>query len=192
VKLLLDEIISAVVAERLRGRGRDVEAVTERRELRGLTDRDLFEYAQGAERSVVTYNRDDFLELDRLYRAGNRPHCGVVILNPRRFPQGPASIGPLVTSLDRLIAAGPLYESFIHWLQCRPDGIGRESISLPNLQESTAISEVLREGEPTPKSTDLQVLLTPTADFRPYFGSVRSPVQIRAPRLTETSSFAGI
>ena len=116
MKLLLDEMLSAVVAEQLRGRERDVEAVSERRELRGLTDRDLFEYAQSAGRSLVTYNRDDFLELDRLYRGESRAHYGIVILNPRRFPQGPASIGPLVTSLERLIDAGVPYESFIHWL----------------------------------------------------------------------------
>jgi hypothetical protein len=34
-----------------------------------------------------------------------------------RFPQAPASIGPLVKSLDELIAGGLLYESFIHWLR---------------------------------------------------------------------------
>lgn len=117
MKLLLDEMISAVVAEQLRGHDGDVEAVSERRELRGLTDHDLFEYAQTAERAVVSYNRDDFLELDRRYRSENRRHHGIVILNPRRFPQGPASIGALVRSLDRLIASGPPYESFIHWLQ---------------------------------------------------------------------------
>jgi predicted nuclease of predicted toxin-antitoxin system len=117
VKLLLDEMISAVVAEQLRDRERDVEAVSERRELRGLTDRDLFAYAQNAERSLVTYNRDDFLELDRLCRGENRPHCGIVILNPRRFPQGLVSIGPLVTSLEGMIDAGDPYESFIHWLR---------------------------------------------------------------------------
>ena len=117
MKLLLDELISAVVAEQLRGRNCDVEAVTERRELRGSTDYELFEYAQTAEQAVVTYNRDDFLELDRHYRSENRWHCGIVILNPRRFSQGPASIGPLVGSLDNLMASGPPYESFIHWLR---------------------------------------------------------------------------
>ena len=117
MKLRLDEMVSAIVAEQLRGRRRDVEAVSERRELRGLSDADLFEYAQAAERSIVTYNRDDFLELDRHYRSENRRHCGIVILNPRRFPQGPASIGPLVISLGELLASGPPYESFIHWLQ---------------------------------------------------------------------------
>jgi predicted nuclease of predicted toxin-antitoxin system len=61
VKLLLDEMISAVVAEQLRARERDVEAASEGRELRGLPDLEVFDYAQAAERSVVTYNRDDFL-----------------------------------------------------------------------------------------------------------------------------------
>lgn len=117
MKLLLDEMISAVVAERLRTRGRDVEAVSEQRDLRGLPDLELFEHAQAAERSVVTYNRDDFLELDRRFRSQGRSHRGIVILNPRRFPQGPASIGPLVRSLDELITDGPPYESFIYWLQ---------------------------------------------------------------------------
>jgi hypothetical protein len=117
VKLLLDEMISAVVAEQLRVRDHDLEAVSERRGLRGLPDLEVFEYAQSAERSVVTYNRDDFLELDRRFRSEGRNHNGIVVLNPRRFPQGPASIGSLVKSLDELIAGGPLYESFIHWLQ---------------------------------------------------------------------------
>ena len=117
MKLLLDEMISAVVAEPLRVLERDVEAASERRELRGLADEELFLYAQAAERSVVTYNRDDFLELDRRLRSQGRNHSGIVILTPRRFPQGPASIGPLVKSLDELIADGPPYESFIHWLQ---------------------------------------------------------------------------
>jgi hypothetical protein len=117
MKLLLDEMVSAMVAEQLRVRECDVEAVSERRDLRGLTDEDLFEYAQETARAVVTYNRDDFLELDRRYRRRDRSHAGIVILNPRRFPQGPRSIGPLVKSLQELIRAGPSYQSFIHWLQ---------------------------------------------------------------------------
>jgi hypothetical protein len=117
VKLLLDEMISAVVAEQLGGRDRGVEAVSARRELRGLADRELFEYAQSAGRTVATYNRDDFLELDRRYRSENRRHWGIIILNPKRFPQGAASIGPLVISLEQLLTTGPPYESFIDWLQ---------------------------------------------------------------------------
>lgn len=117
MRLLLDEMVPAFAAEQLRGRGQDVEAVAEHRELRGLADPDLFDYAQTTDRVVVTYNRDDFLELDRRYRCDSREHCGIVILNVRRFPQGPASTGPLVTALDRLLAAGVPYESFIDWLR---------------------------------------------------------------------------
>jgi uncharacterized protein DUF5615 len=117
VRLLLDEMISALVSEQLRGRDRDVEAVSERRELRGLADGELFESAQTAERTMVTYNRDDFLELDRRPRSESRRHWGIVILNPRGFAQGAASLGPLVISLEQLISAGPPYESFIHWLK---------------------------------------------------------------------------
>jgi Domain of unknown function (DUF5615) len=117
MKLLLDEMISAVVAEQLRARRLDVEAVSERRELRGSSDEGLFEYAQDTERAVVTYSRDDFLELDRRYRGRDQSHQGIVVLNPRRFPQGPGSIGPLVKSLEELVLGGPPYESFIHWLR---------------------------------------------------------------------------
>jgi hypothetical protein len=117
VKLVLDEMISALVAEQLRARGRDVVAVCEHRELRGLPDEQVFEYAQAAEQSVATYNRDDFLELDRRFRSQNRDHNGIVVLNPKRFPQGATSLGPLIASLEQLIAVGRPYPSFIHWPQ---------------------------------------------------------------------------
>lgn len=117
MKLLLDEMIAAVIAEQLRTLGHDVEAVTAHAELRGMTDHELFEYAQASHRALATYNRDDFLELDARCRSQSLDHEGIVIINPKRFPQGPASIGPSVASFDRLLAHGPPYESFIHWLQ---------------------------------------------------------------------------
>jgi predicted nuclease of predicted toxin-antitoxin system len=117
VKLLLDEMLSAVIAERLRGRGHDVSAVQERSELRGLADPDLFEHAQHEQRAIVTYNRDDFLALAREYRAHGREHPGVIILNPRRFPQAAATTGPLITALGVLPNTGSPYPAFVHWLQ---------------------------------------------------------------------------
>lgn len=116
MKLLLDEMLPATIAEQLRRRGEDVSAVAEHRELRGLPDPRLFERARMDTRAVVTYNRDDFLGLDRRCRDEGRGHHGIVILNPRRFPQGPTSVGPLVTALEALLAAGPPYASFVHWL----------------------------------------------------------------------------
>jgi len=117
VRLLLDEMLPATIAQQLRNRGHDVDAVTEHPELRGLADTDLFAHAQQGARAIVTYNRDDFLALDRSYRDQGRSHHGLVILNPNRFPQGPATTGHIVASLDALATAGPPYDSFVHWLQ---------------------------------------------------------------------------
>jgi predicted nuclease of predicted toxin-antitoxin system len=117
VKLLLDEMLSAVIAEQLRIRNHDVAAVDERSDLRGVADIELFERAQLEERSIVTYDRDDFLALDRRYRDGGRDHHGIVILSTRRFPQGASIVGAIVASLDALLTAGPPYPSFVHWLQ---------------------------------------------------------------------------
>jgi hypothetical protein len=72
-------------------------------------------------RAIVTYNRDDHLELDRQYRSAGRDHNGVVILNPGRFPQGTAPIGSLVSALETRIGQGVTYPSFVHWLQAQPD-----------------------------------------------------------------------
>lgn len=110
-------MISAAIAEGLRNRGHDVEAVCERADLRGVTDQELFEYAQSCARTVVTYNRDDFLAVDGRWRSQGVIHSGIVILNPRRFSPSAGSIGPLVASLARLLADDSPYEAFIHWLQ---------------------------------------------------------------------------
>ncbi len=85
--------------------------------LRGLADPDLFDYAQQDGRAIVTYNREDFLALDRAYQTHGREHHGIVILNPRRFPQGGATTGALIAALAAFDAAGAPYPGFIHWLQ---------------------------------------------------------------------------
>jgi hypothetical protein len=117
VRLLLDEMLSAAIAEQLRDRGHDAVAVDESPSLRGLPDPDLFEHAQRERRALVTYNRDDFLALDRDHRDRGREHNGIVILNPRRFRQSAATTGALVTALAAFISSGPPYPSFVHWLQ---------------------------------------------------------------------------
>lgn len=85
--------------------------------LRGLPDPELFDRAQRDRQTLVTYNREDFLALDRAYRDQGRDHHGLVILHPRRFPQGAATTGALIASLSAFISTGPPYPNFIHWLQ---------------------------------------------------------------------------
>jgi len=110
-------MLAAAIAEQLRSHGHDIVAVDENHHLRGLADPDLFDYAQQDRRAVVTYNREDFLALDREYRASEREHHGIVILHPRRFPQGAATTGALIAALGAFDAAGAPYPSFIYWLQ---------------------------------------------------------------------------
>lgn len=117
MKLLLDEMLSARIAEQLRKRSHDAAAVEEIPTLRGLADPDLFDQAQREGRILVTYNREDFLALDRAYRDQGRGHHGLVILHPRRFPQGAATTGALIAALDAFISTKPPYPSFIHWLR---------------------------------------------------------------------------
>jgi hypothetical protein len=117
VRLLLDEMLSAEIAEKIRSRGHDAVAVDKTPELRGLPDRELFGHAQEQERAIVTYDREDFLALDREYRSRQQEHYGIAILHPRRFPQGAGSIGSPVTALASFVEAGSPYPSFIHWLQ---------------------------------------------------------------------------
>lgn len=117
MRLLLDEMLSARIAEQLRDRSHDAIAVDENTSLRGSSDPDLFAHAQEQLRAVTTYNREDFLALDREYQSRKRPHHGIIILHPRRFPQGAASTGALVAALSSFLEAGEPYPSFIHWLQ---------------------------------------------------------------------------
>jgi len=115
VNLLLDEHLPRAIAEQLRARSHDAIAVTERPDLRGLSDPDLFQRARSEQRAIATYNIEDFLQLDREYRSAERSHAGIVLISAHRFPR--KSAGPLLTALDTFIATGAPYPSFVHWLQ---------------------------------------------------------------------------
>lgn len=117
MRLLLDEMLSGALAQQLRALGRDVQAVVEQPELRGLSDAQQFERAQADRRALVTYDREDLLAVDRWFRQAGREHHGLIILNARRFPPGPTSAGALVRSLAVFAADDPPYPGFVHWLQ---------------------------------------------------------------------------
>jgi predicted nuclease of predicted toxin-antitoxin system len=120
VKLLLDEMFSKVVAEQLRARGHDVVAVTERDELRGLPDEDVFAWAQEADRGLVTDNHRDFAPLHHRWLASGRQHSGLILTSNHRFPRGQSSTtGKLVSALDKLLTTeGPLEDpGVLYWLQ---------------------------------------------------------------------------
>jgi hypothetical protein len=108
VKLLIDEMYPPVIAEQLRDRKHDVEAVTARPELRALADADIFALAQQEQRAVVTENIDDFSIVADGHDQRGHAHFGLVLVPPGSYPRGnPGTIGRMVTELDRLLSEHP-------------------------------------------------------------------------------------
>ncbi len=104
MRLLLDEMFPPTLAEQLRARGHDVEAVKEHAGMISLPDAVLFGQAQGQRRAVVTENVSDFVRLDGEYRARGQSHFGLVLTSNATFPRGqPATVGALVSALDAFL-----------------------------------------------------------------------------------------
>ncbi len=111
-RLLLDEMLTAVIAEQLRDAGHDVIAIVERRELCGLSDADVLAYAMEEGRVVVTLNISDFVPLERDWNsavhAQPATHAGILLVSTRKFPPGGRFVGAMVTALGELLDAGGL------------------------------------------------------------------------------------
>ncbi len=122
MKLLLDEMHAPAVAEVLRGREIDAIAVTERDDLRGLSDADLLQAATAERRTVVTENIKDFAVLSQQISAGGEKHSGLVYTHPRRFPRSaPNHVHILADALTEFVnrhasGLGDM-DSFIWWLE---------------------------------------------------------------------------
>lgn len=105
MRLVLDEMYPAAIAEGLRARGHDAVAVVERPELRGLADPELFAAAQRERRTVVTENVADFARIVGDHDGRGVAHHGLVLVGGARFPRGAArTVGAMVTALDALAA----------------------------------------------------------------------------------------
>lgn len=120
MRLLLDEHYSPKIAEQLRNRGHDVVSVSERDDLRGLGDLELWNRASTERRAFVTENVADFVRLMREAAAAGEPHFGVVFTSPSTFARSAAAIGLFVEALAALLGARPAEDALsgqVHWLQ---------------------------------------------------------------------------
>ena len=106
--LLLDEMLSAAIAEQLRARGFDAGAVVEDSTLIGTADEDLLAHAAAVRRVLVTVNVSDFAAIASDWRATDRRHAGLVYVTNRAFPQDRSFVGAIVAALAALIDADDL------------------------------------------------------------------------------------
>ncbi len=119
MRLLLDEHYSPKIARELRERGHDVASVTERDDLRGLRDRELWRLASAEGRGLMTENVADFIPLVREAATQGERHFGVVFTSPRSLPRGPRTIGVYVERLDGFLRGHPTDDALadqVQWL----------------------------------------------------------------------------
>ena len=106
MKLLLDEMYSATIAEQLRSRGYDVVSIhdPDHRDLEGAPDEEVFVRAVAKGRAVVTENVPDFRRLEAAALADGAPCPGLIYTTNRQFPRGnPATAGRMVLALAELL-----------------------------------------------------------------------------------------
>ena len=125
MRLLLDELISATVANQLRARGHDVVAIQDDdlTHLRGIDDCLLLDHAVAQRRAVVTDSVPDFFRCHhrRLDRGGR--HHGLLLFTNDTFPRHrhDAFVGQIVAALHHELEAHPDDDdsSWLRWLAPR-------------------------------------------------------------------------
>jgi hypothetical protein len=106
VKALLDEQLSPEIAALLRRAGHDVEAVVDRDDLVGRSDRIVFETACGEDRAVVTNNIKDFRPLAAERLVQGRSHSGLILL-PSSRSRTRTAIGHLADAVAEILREHP-------------------------------------------------------------------------------------
>jgi predicted nuclease of predicted toxin-antitoxin system len=106
VKALLDEQLSPRIAELLRDRGHDVQAVVDRRDLAGRSDRAILEVAAAEERAVITNNVKDFRPLAAERLARGESHAGLILL-PSTHTRTRAAVEMLANEIEQILHEHP-------------------------------------------------------------------------------------
>lgn len=120
MKLLVDQMWPAILAEQLRHRGHDVVAVLERHDLTHAADDVVFDAASRQERAVFTENVSDYVPLANTFLRRGEDFFGLVLTSDRGYPRGhPSTLGRVVRALDQYMAEHPASDALrnrIDWL----------------------------------------------------------------------------
>lgn len=107
MKVLLDAQLSHEIAELLRARGHDAEAVTARPDLpSNAPDAQLMELAHSERRAIVTNNIKDFRPIAAQRLASGEGHSGLILI-PSTVPRTKASVRPLADAIEAVIRSNP-------------------------------------------------------------------------------------
>ena len=101
--LLLDEMFSEAIAQQLRAKGHDVQAVVADPSLASLPDDQILSRAAATGRALVTANIKDFMPLDARYRAAGQAHAGLILVSAKTFPQNRSYTGAVTSALAALL-----------------------------------------------------------------------------------------
>jgi Domain of unknown function (DUF5615) len=106
VRAILDEQLSRQIAALLRKAGYDVEAVADRADLVGRSDRIVFEVACREGRAVVTNNNKDVRPLAAEFLAQGRVHSGLVLL-PSARTRSREAIAAIASAIENVLRDNP-------------------------------------------------------------------------------------
>jgi hypothetical protein len=121
VKALLDEQLSPAIAELLRKRGHDVQAVGERADLAGQPDQVILETAATEDMVVITNNVKDFRPLAAERLARGETHAGLILL-PSKRARTRAAVEPLADAIHQIFGEHPAgLPSTERWIPPLPD-----------------------------------------------------------------------
>jgi hypothetical protein len=107
VKVLLDEMLSPVIARELLARGYDVQAVTGHPERESLSDPEVLALARAQQRAVVTSNVRDFRPLHvEAVLPGGPGHYGMIFM-PGSCRRAKSDTGRVVAALEARLKQYP-------------------------------------------------------------------------------------
>ncbi len=102
MKLLLNEMYPAALADALRGAGMDASTVVELG-LAGGSDSEVFTLAVSQGYAVLTENVADFARISADHLNAGHHHPGLLVALSSRFSRRPAGAGPLVAAISAIV-----------------------------------------------------------------------------------------